>query len=81
MSAERKQYERVADVIRDRITRGEFQTRRRIPSQSEMAEEFGVSGNAVWRAIACLRAQGYVWTLPNKGSYARPPEDWKRDRR
>jgi GntR family transcriptional regulator len=77
MSAPQRPSERVIEIVRDRITRGEFRPRRRIPSQSEMAEEFGVSGHAVWRAIAHLRERGYVWTLPNKGTYARPPEDWK----
>jgi DNA-binding GntR family transcriptional regulator len=79
MSTPQKPYERVAEIVRDRITHGELKPRRRIPSQSEMAEEFGVSVHAVWRVIAYLRERGYVWTLPNKGTYARPSEDWREE--
>jgi hypothetical protein len=31
-------------------------------------------------AIAELRGRGYLWTLPHKGSYTRPPEHWPEGR-
>jgi DNA-binding GntR family transcriptional regulator len=68
--------EKIAEIIRERIMRGTYPPGRRIPSQSEMADEFGVSARTVGLAIAGLRERGYVWTLPHKGSYARPSEDW-----
>ena len=73
----RESREKVVELLRDRFERGEFAARRRIPSQAEMAEEFGVSGRTIARAIAHLRDQGYLWTLPHKGSYARPRKDWR----
>ena len=72
-----KEHERIAKVIRERITSGQLKPRRRIPSQAEMAEEFAVSGRTVAQAIAWLRDRGYVWTLPHKGSYTRPEEAWR----
>jgi DNA-binding GntR family transcriptional regulator len=72
-----KEHERIADIIRERITSGQLKPRRRIPSQSEMAEEFAVSGRTIALAIASLREHNYVWTLAHKGSYARPQEDWR----
>ena len=72
-----KAHVQVGEAIRDKITSGEFKPRRRIPSQSEMAEEYGVSGRTIAQAIVWLRDRGYVWTLPHKGSYTRPPQDWR----
>lgn len=67
----------VLNTVRDRIRHGEYPPNRRIPSQAEMAEEFGVSGRAIAVVIAELRDHGYLWTLPHKGSYARPAERWR----
>lgn len=69
--------EKVTELLRERFECGDFAPRRRIPSQAEMAEEFGVSGRTISLVIACLRDQGYLWTLPHKGSYARPRKDWR----
>ena len=76
MSAEAKRHEQVAEVLRERIRSGELVTRRRIPSQLAMAMEFKSSSRTVSRAVASLRERNYLWTLPHKGSYPRPPEDW-----
>lgn len=67
----------VTQTLRDRIRRGEYRPRTRIPSQAEMCEEFGVSGRTIAAVIAGLRDDGYVWTLPHKGSYTRPSVDWQ----
>ena len=75
MSSEKAQ--QVLGTIRDRIHSGQYKPRRRIPSQSEMTEEFSVSGRTIAYVIGELRETGYVWTLPHKGSYARPREDWR----
>jgi hypothetical protein len=37
-----------------------------------MCEEFKVSGRTIAKIIADLRDNGYLWTFPHKGSYARP---------
>jgi DNA-binding GntR family transcriptional regulator len=55
---------------------GEYQPGRRIPSQSEMADELGVPSRVVGLAIADLRESGYLSTLPHKGSYTLPAECW-----
>jgi len=79
MGTAQRQHEKIAEIIRKRITNGELKPSRRIPSQSKMAEEFGVSVRTITLAIALLRERSYVWTLPHKGSYARPPEHWQQD--
>ena len=67
----------VTEAVRDRIRSGQYRPGARIPSQSEMCDEFGVSGRTIGAAIADLRERGYVWTLPHKGTYARPSDDWR----
>jgi DNA-binding FadR family transcriptional regulator len=69
--------EKVTELVRDRFESGEFVARRRIPSQAEMAEEFGVSRRLIAAVVRRLRDESYLWTLPHKGSYARPREDWR----
>ena len=67
----------VIDIVRSRIRDGEYRAGTSIPSQAEMAEEFGVSGRTIARVISDLRDRGYLWTLPHKGSYARPRDHWR----
>jgi hypothetical protein len=67
----------VAEIIRGRIESGELPPERRIPSQSEMADELGVPERTVAHAVAELRDRGYLWTVPHKGSYVRPERDWR----
>ncbi len=62
----------VVATLRDRIRNGEYRAGARIPSQAEMAEEFGVSGRTIALVISELRDHGYLWTLPHKGSYGAP---------
>lgn len=70
----------IVATLRDRIRSGEYRAGARIPSQAEMAEEFGVSGRTIALVIAELRDHGYLWTLPHKGSYARPRAHWRETR-
>jgi DNA-binding transcriptional regulator YhcF (GntR family) len=53
-------YRRIADALRDEITEGLFPVGRRIPSQAELEERFGVSRPTVQRALQELRKDGYI---------------------
>lgn len=69
--------EEISAIVRGRIRTGQYQPNKRIPSQSEMADEFGVSGRTIAKAIADLRDRGYLVTLPHKGSFSRPSDHWR----
>jgi DNA-binding GntR family transcriptional regulator len=69
--------QQVANFMRERIESGAWRPHRRVPSQSELANQLKVSARAVAHATADLRRRGYLWTLPHKGNYTRPPEDWQ----
>jgi len=56
----RKAYEEVADTIRGLIFEGRVSLGERLPSEREMAEQFGVSRVAVREAIRTLELTGFV---------------------
>ena len=68
-TAKEPPYKQVAADITRRIASGEFPKGSRIPSESEIIEEYEVSRSTVRRMIAYLRDQGLVETVPTRGSY------------
>ncbi|MFF0760852.1 winged helix-turn-helix domain-containing protein [Streptomyces sp. NPDC003737] len=63
----------VADILRERINGGEFTESGRLPSQSRLAEELGVSRQIVRKAQNKLRDAGFLGR-PGKGSPPRIAE-------
>lgn len=68
-------YKQIAELIKQRIERGELRPHRPIPSEAQMSQEFGVARTTARRAVAYLREQGLIYTVPQRGSYVAPPED------
>jgi GntR family transcriptional regulator len=67
-------YRQIAQIIRRRIGAGEYRPDMRIPTESEIVEEFEVARSTPRRAVAVLREEGLVYTVANRGSYvSRPP--------
>jgi GntR family transcriptional regulator len=67
-------YRQIAQIIRRRIGAGEYRPDMRIPTESEIVEEFEVARSTARRAVAVLREEGLVYTVANRGSYvSRPP--------
>lgn len=62
----------LAAVLIARIGRGDYQPNRPIPSITQLVQEFGLARGAVRKSVALLEAQGYVRTVPGKGSYVLP---------
>lgn len=55
-----------------RVTSGDYEVGQRLPSESELAAELGVSRPLVRELLARLRERGYVETLNGRGSFVRP---------
>ncbi|MBO4270410.1 winged helix-turn-helix domain-containing protein [Microbispora triticiradicis] len=72
-------WQAVADEIKRRIKAGQYQPRMPIPAERRMAEEFGVAVNTVRRAVAVLREEGVLMTLPAKGTFVAPIVDVEQD--
>ncbi|MFJ6897838.1 GntR family transcriptional regulator [Streptomyces hokutonensis] len=57
----------IADVLRDRIRAGDLKAGDRLPTQADLAEEFGVERGAVRQALRVLQEAGLL-TNVSKGS-------------
>lgn len=64
-------YRRIAAWIGDRITGGELRPGDRVPSTREITRQWGVAMATATKAIALLREQGLVETLPGSGTVVR----------
>lgn len=71
-------YAQLAAILRARIERGELQQLDRIPPESSLVQEYGVSRDTARKAIETLRNEGVVFTVPHRGTYVGPrPERQK----
>lgn len=62
-------YVQLADVIAERIGRGELVPGERLPSEVELADEYGIARLTARRAVRLLVERGLVKTLSGKGSF------------
>jgi DNA-binding GntR family transcriptional regulator len=65
-------YRQIAAIIRERIESGELEPNRPIPSEVQIENEFGVARATARRAVAVLRDEGLIVTVPGMGSYVKP---------
>ncbi|MDQ0600772.1 DNA-binding Lrp family transcriptional regulator [Streptomyces canus] len=63
----------IADILRERIRAGDLKTGDRLPTQAELAEEFGVERGAVRQALRALQEDGLLSNV-SKGSPPRIAE-------
>lgn len=68
-------YVQVADIIAARIAAGELQPNRPIPSEAQMAQEFGIAKLTARRAARELRDRGLVVTVPGRGTFVKPDDE------
>jgi GntR family transcriptional regulator len=64
-------YRQIADILRGRIEAGELEADRPIPSEAQIQQEFGVARETARKAVAVLREEGWVVTVPGLGTYVR----------
>jgi DNA-binding GntR family transcriptional regulator len=62
-------YRQIAEILRRRIGSGKYPPDTRIPTESELVEEFEVARTTARRAVGVLREEGLIYTVPNRGSY------------
>ncbi|MEV1175370.1 winged helix-turn-helix domain-containing protein [Nonomuraea sp. NPDC049784] len=67
-------YRQIAERIRKHIEAGELGAHRPLPSEVTLVRQYGAARETVRRAIALLREQGWVFTVPHRGSYVSPEE-------
>ncbi len=77
----RARYQQVADDLREAIKRGEFPPGAMLPSQPELARRYGLNQTSINRAIAVLRAEGYVQVEHGRGAFVQGVPTVRRVRR
>lgn len=59
----------VRDELKSRILRGTYRAGQVIPSETTLVQEFGVARNTIRKAVAALREEGLITTVPHLGSF------------
>lgn len=67
-------YEQLFVILRDRVRSGSFPTDDRLPSESELCREFGLSRATVRQTLAKLETEGFARRVARRGVFASIPE-------
>ena len=62
-------FEQVKDGFRNLILSGILQEGERMPSVRDLAAQLAINPNTIQRAYRELEAEGYIGTVPGKGSF------------
>jgi GntR family transcriptional repressor for pyruvate dehydrogenase complex len=62
-------YEQIVQQIEDSIHKGDLKEGNQLPSERELALQFGVSRTAVREAVKTLREKGLVEAYPGRGTF------------
>ena len=65
-------YEQIADQVKEQILAGALSAGDALPSMRVLAKELRISVITTKRAYDELEAEGFIYTLPGKGSFVAP---------
>lgn len=65
-------YEQVKDGLRRLMVTWVIQEGEKLPSVRTMAGSLAINPNTIQRAYEALESEGYVYSVPGKGSFAAP---------
>ena len=68
--------DQVADALAAEVRSGRLSEGDRLPTESALAEQFGVSRTVVREAVKSLVAKGLLTTGPKVGTKVQPAEQW-----
>ncbi len=74
-------YEQVRDGLRQLMVTGAIQPGDKLPSVRSLAGQLAINPNTIQRAYETLEQEGYVYSVPGKGSFAAQREEIDRRRR
>lgn len=69
-------YQQIAEEIAEQIRRGDVLPNRAIPGEKAMMQHYGVAKVTARQAVAHLREQGWVFTVPYRGTYVTTKDKW-----
>ena len=65
-------YSQIKDGLRRLIIAGAIAPDEKLPSVRSLATELAINPNTIQRAYAELEAEGFIYSIPGKGSFAAP---------
>jgi len=68
-------YEQVKEILRKQIITGVMASGEKLPSVRELAQAEQVNPNTIQRAYRELENEGYIYSVPGKGSFAAERHD------
>ena len=63
-------YEQIKDGLRKLIVTGAMQPDEKLPSVRALAQQLSINPNTIQRAYNELESEGYIYSIPGKGSFA-----------
>ena len=72
INSARPVYLQIGEYIRNAVITNSYPPGSRIPTVRELATELKVNPNTVQRAYRELEAEGYIYSVPGKGSFVSP---------
>ena len=74
-------YEQIRDELRKLIVTGAIGVDDKLPSVRALATELAINHNTIQRAYNELETEGYLYSVPGKGSFACRPQSADQARR
>ena len=65
-------YEQVKDGLRKLMVTGVIREGEKLPSVRMLASSLAINPNTIQKAYEALESEGYVYSVPGKGSFAAP---------
>ena len=63
-------YEQIKDRLRKLLVSGAIAKDEKLPSVRELASNMSINPNTIQRAYRELESEGYIYSVPGKGSFA-----------
>ena len=70
-------YEQLMDQMKDLIIMEVLKENERLPSVRALAQELTINPNTIQKAFKQLETEGFIYTLPGKGSFVSPPNEMR----
>ena len=74
-------YEQIMDSVRRLVISGAMVPEEKLPSVRELAGRLAINPNTIQRAYRELESEGYIYSVPGKGSFASDRGDADAQRR
>lgn len=67
-------YLKIVEDIKKKVNSAELMPGDTVPPETALCKEYGVSRMTVRKGLAILANEGYIYSVPGKGSYVQKPE-------